>query len=162
SRNHIVTSLVEHHAVLETCRSLEEQGFAVTYLQPDEFGMISPESVRAAISDRTGLASIIHANNDVGTVNPIGAIDAIAGEREFLFHTDAVQSFGKIPLDVEPEGIDLMSLSAHKIYGPKGIGATYIRRGIPIDRVMHGGGQERGKRAGTENVPLAVGFAKAA
>ncbi|HEV8538251.1 MAG TPA: cysteine desulfurase family protein [Bacteroidota bacterium] len=162
SRNHIITSKGEHHAVLDTCRYLEQHGFEVTYLDIDPWGMVDPERVRQAITPRTGLISIMHASNEVGTINPIEAISQIAKEHSIPFHSDAVQTFGKLPLTVKTLGVDLLSISAHKIYGPKGIGALYIRKGVTIDRFMHGGGQERGRRAGTENVPLAMGFAEAA
>jgi cysteine desulfurase len=161
-KDHIITSKVEHHAVLESCGFLEEDGFRVTYVDVDGSGMVDPQSVEAAITPGTGLISIMHANNEVGTINPIAGLSSLARERNIVFHSDAVQSFGKLPLNVGPPGADLLSSSAHKIYGPKGIGALYIRNGTKIERFMHGGGQERGRRAGTENVPLAVGFAKAA
>ncbi len=161
-KDHIITNKAEHHAVLETCRSLEEDRFSVTYLDVDGEGLVSPEGVRKAITSRTSLVSVMHANNEVGTINPIKEIAAITKENGIAFHTDAVQSFGKIPVNVDELGIDLLSMSAHKIYGPKGIGALYIRKGVLLKRLIHGGGQERGRRAGTENVPLAVGFAKAA
>jgi len=161
-KDHIITNKAEHHAVLETCRSLEEDRFSVTYLDVDGEGLVSPEGVRKAITSRTSLVSVMHANNEVGTINPIKEIAAITKENGIAFHTDAVQSFGKIPVNVDDLGIDLLSMSAHKIYGPKGIGALYIRKGVLLKRLIHGGGQERGRRAGTENVPLAVGFAKAA
>ncbi|MBI4548029.1 MAG: cysteine desulfurase [Ignavibacteriae bacterium] len=161
-KNHIITSKAEHHAVLETCEFLEHNGFDVTYLNVDEYGMVDPADVRKAITPKTAIISIMHANNEVGTINPIEEIGLIGKEHGVVFHSDAVQSFGKLPLAVDQVKADLLSLSAHKIYGPKGIGALYIRKGTKIERFMHGGGQERGRRAGTENVPLAVGFAKAA
>lgn len=161
-KDHIITSKIEHHAVLETCGFLEETGFRVTYVRVDGAGMVDPLSIEAAITPGTGLISIMHANNEVGTINPIAGVASLAKERNIVFHSDAVQSFGKLPLNVDAPGADLLSLSAHKIYGPKGIGALYIRNGTKIGRFIHGGGQERGRRAGTENVPLAVGFAKAA
>jgi len=161
-KNHIVTSKAEHHAILETCGYLEKNGFAVTYVDVDAYGTVSPGSVRRAITPQTGLISIMHANNEVGTINPIGEIAAIAREEKILFHTDAVQTFGKLPLHVHELETDLLSISAHKIYGPKGIGALFIRKGVSVERILHGGGQERGRRAGTENVPFAVGFAAAA
>jgi cysteine desulfurase len=160
-KNHIITSKVEHHAVLETCTFLEEHGFGVTYLPVDTYGMVNPDELRKAVKKNSAVISIMHANNEVGTVNPISEIAMVAHENGILIHTDAVQSFGKIPVNVNELGVDLLSLSAHKIYGPKGIGALYIRKGTKVERFMHGGGQERGRRAGTENVPLAVGFAKA-
>jgi cysteine desulfurase len=161
-KSHVITNRTEHHAVLESCAFLEENGFSVTYLEVDQYGMVQPEDVRKAIRPETGLISIIHANNEVGTINPVGDISAIAREHGIPFHSDAVQSFGKLPVNVDELGVDLLTISAHKIYGPKGIGALYIRRGMQVDRFMHGGGQERGRRAGTENVSLSVGFAKAA
>lgn len=161
-KSHIITSKVEHHAVLETCEFLEEEGFSVTYLDVDGYGRVSPDDIRRVMTPKTGLISIMHANNEVGTINPIEEIAAVAKEHGIVFHTDAVQSFGKIPINVATMGIDLLSLSAHKIYGPKGIGAIVIRKGTEIDKFIHGGGQERGRRASTEAVPLAVGFAKAA
>lgn len=160
-KTHVVTSAVEHHAVLESCEALEREGFAVTYLPPDETGMVTVEQVAAAITEQTCLVSIMHANNEVGTVYPIKGMAAIAHGRGALFHTDAVQSVGKIPVRLKELEVDLMTLSAHKIYGPKGIGALVIRRGVDIENLVHGGGQERGRRPGTENVPLAVGFARA-
>jgi cysteine desulfurase len=160
-KNHIITTQGEHHAVLETCRYLEEQGFSVTYVDIDEFGIVSPEKIKKSITPRTGMISVMHVNNEVGVLNPIAEIGAIAKAQGIIFHSDAVQSFGKIPIDVDKLQVDLMSVSAHKIYGPKGIGALYIRKGVVLERLMHGGGQERGRRAGTENVPLAVGFANA-
>ncbi len=161
-KSHIITDKAEHHAVLEPCAFLEDQGFSVTYLNVDGSGMVNPDDVRRALTSATGLISIIHANNEVGTINKIAEIARIAGEHGILFHSDAIQTFGKIPMDVYAIGIDLLSMSAHKIYGPKGIGAVYVRKGVEIERFMHGGGQERGRRAGTEAVPLIVGFAKAA
>ncbi len=161
-KNHMITSKGEHHAVLDTCEYLEQQGFDVTYLELDQYGMVEPERVRKAITPKTGLISIMHANNEVGTINPIKEIGRIAKEHGIIIHSDVVQTFGKMPVNVDDLGVDLCSMSAHKIYGPKGIGALYIRKGVTIDRFMHGGGQERGWRAGTENVPLAVGFAEAA
>ncbi|MBI1804641.1 MAG: cysteine desulfurase [Ignavibacteriae bacterium] len=162
AKNHIITSKAEHHAVLDTCEFLGKNGFQITYLDVDRYGAVNPDSVRRAIMPATGLVSIMHANNEVGTLNPVAQIAAIAHEHGILFHSDAVQTFGKIPINVDEIGADLLSISAHKIYGPKGIGALFIRKGIVVERLMHGGGQERGRRAGTENVPLAVGFAKAA
>ena len=161
-KSHIVTSKVEHPAVLETCMALEKNDFAVSYVDVDAHGMVSPDNVQRAITPETGLISIMHANNEVGTINPITRIAAIAREHGILFHTDAVQTLGKLPIHVDELGVDLLSISAHKIYGPKGIGALFIRKGIVVERMLHGGGQERGRRGGTENVPLAVGFATAA
>jgi|SRR5579862_619750 len=161
-KTHIITSKTEHHAVLESCAFLESVGFSVTYVDSDSNGMIASEAIQAAIRPETGLVSIIHANNEVGTINPIAEIGKMCKEAGIVFHSDAVQSFAKIPLNVQEIPVDLLSLSAHKIYGPKGIGAMYLRRGVKADRFLHGGGQERGRRAGTENVAGAVGFAKAA
>jgi cysteine desulfurase len=158
---HIITSKVEHKAVLETCKFLEKQGFRVTYLPVDRTGMVSPESVEEAIEEDTILVSVMHANNEVGTVNPIARIGAICRERGILFHTDAVQSFCKLPIQVREMNIDLASFSAHKIYGPKGVGALFVRRGVRFLPLLHGGEHERNRRAGTENVPGIVGFAKA-
>ncbi len=160
--NHIITSQVEHAAVLKTCRLLEKDGFAVTYVPVDEYGMVDPDTIRQAIRKETILISIIHANNEVGTINPIAEIGALAQERGIYFHTDAVQSFGKVPIDVEAMNIHLLSISSHKIYGPKGVGALYVRRGIPLHSLLTGGGHEMGKRAGTHNVPGIVGLARAA
>jgi cysteine desulfurase len=159
--NHIITSSVEHPSVLNTCRFLESQGFKVTYLPVDGFGMVDPSDVRKAISKNTIIVSIMHANNEVGTINDIDEIGKITKEFEVLFHTDAVQTFGKLPIDVNKIGVDILSLSAHKIYGPKGIGGLYVRKGIKIQPQQYGGGQERNKRSGTENVPNIVGFRKA-
>jgi len=161
-KTHVITDNIEHHAILEPCGFLEENGFTVTYLGVDHYGMVQPDDVRKAILPETGLISIMHANNEIGTINPIQEISSIAKEHGIPFHSDAVQSFGKLPVNVDGLGVDLMTVSSHKIYGPKGIGVLYISKGITVDRFMHGGGQERGRRAGTENVSLAVGFAKAA
>ena len=160
--NHIVTSSIEHHAVLETCKFLEKQGFPVTYLPVDGYGMVDPSGVKKAITVKTILISVMHANNEVGTVEPIAEIGNIAREAEIYLHTDAVQTAGHIPVDVNKLNVDLLSISAHKLYGPKGIGALYIRKGTKVSSFMHGGDQERGKRASTENVPAIVGFGKAA
>src|SRR2546425_753792 len=163
--NHVVTAVTEHKAVLDTCKALERKGLAqVTYLPVDRFGMVDPEAVRQAITDKTVLVSIMYANNEVGTVNPIGEIGKIAREKGVLFHTDATQGVGKLPLDVEAMHVDLLSMSAHKMYGPKGVGALYVRAKNPRVRltpVMDGGGHERGFRSGTLNVPGIVGFGKA-
>ncbi len=159
---HVITSAAEHHAVLESCAYLEENGFRVTYLPVDHYGIVNPEDLRRAIAPDTGLVSIMHANNEVGSINPVRNIARITRERGILFHTDAVQSFGKIPVNVDELGVDLLSLSSHKLYGPKGIGGLFIRKGTELEQLIHGGGQERGRRAGTENVALAVGFAEAA
>ena len=161
-RKKIVTSLVEHEAVLEPCKRLEEDGFEVTYLPVDEFGTINIDDVKNAISDNdTCLVSIMLANNEVGTIQPIKEIALICREKNVLMHTDAVQGVGKIPIDVLDLGVDLMSISSHKINGPKGVGALYIRKGIKIHPMILGGGQEDGLRSGTENVASIVGFGKA-
>lgn len=159
--NHIITTKIEHHAVLHTCEYLEKQGFEVTYLDVNEEGVIDLEVLKAAIKDTTILISIMYANNEVGTIMPIKEIGAIAKERGITFHTDAVQAIGQVRIDVKEQNIDALSLSGHKIYGPKGIGVLYIRRGLRITNLIHGGAQERGRRAGTENVPAIVGIAKA-
>jgi cysteine desulfurase len=160
--NHIITTSIEHHAVLETCKFLERHGFIATYLPVDEYGMIDPDDVKKAITGKTILISVMNANNEVGTIQPIAEIAKIARKAGIPFHTDAVQTAGHIPVDVNNLGVDLLSMSAHKLYGPKGVGALYIRKGTKITPFMHGGGQERGKRASTENVPGIVGFGKAA
>lgn len=159
--NHIITSKIEHHAVLHTCEFLEKNGFEVTYLDVDENGMVHPEAVEAAIKETTILISIMYANNEIGTINPIKEIGAIAKAHKIPFHTDAVQAIGQVRIDVKDENIDLLSLSGHKINGPKGMGVLYIRRGLKIENLIHGGAQERGRRAGTENVAGIVGLAKA-
>jgi cysteine desulfurase len=162
--NHIITEKTEHKAVLDTCKRLEKQGYQVTYLQTDSKGLIDPDQVRAAITDKTILVSIMLANNEVGTVQPIGEIGKITREKGVLFHCDAVQGVGKIDFDVEKMNVDLASISAHKMYGPKGVGALYVRRSKPRVRVVaefDGGGHERGSRSGTLNVPGIVGFGKA-
>ena len=158
---HIITSKVEHHAVLHTCEFLEKEGFEVTYLIPDKYGMIHPEAVEKAIRKDTVLITIIHANNEVGTINPIEKIGDIAREKGVLFHTDAVQSFGKIPIDLSKLPVDLMSMSGHKIYGPKGVGVIFIRKGVRLIQQSYGGGHERNRRPGTENIPGIIGMAKA-
>ena len=160
--NHIITTSIEHHAVLESCKFLEGQGFEVTYLTIDKYGLVNPEDIRKAITDKTILISVMHANNEIGTIEPIPEIARMARGQEIYFHTDAVQTTGHIPVNVDELGVDLLSISAHKIYGPKGIGALYIRKGTRIVPFMHGGEQERGRRASTENVPAIVGFCKAA
>jgi cysteine desulfurase len=159
--NHIITSSIEHHAVLETCKFLGKQGFSITYLPVDGYGMVDPNDVKKTITKKTIMVSIMHANNECGTIEPIAEIGKIAREAEVYFHTDAVQTAGHIPLDVNESKVDLLSISAHKLYGPKGVGALYIKKGTRIDSFMHGGSQERGKRASTENVPGVVGFGKA-
>jgi cysteine desulfurase len=164
--NHVVTAVTEHKAVLDTCKALERKGLAsVTYLKVDQYGMVDPEDVRRAITDKTVLVSIMFANNEIGTINPLAEIGKITRERGVLFHTDAVQGVGKLPLDVETMNIDLLSMTAHKIYGPKGVGALYVRSKGPRVRlvpIIDGGGHERGMRSGTLNVPGIVGFGKAA
>ncbi|MCS6866584.1 MAG: IscS subfamily cysteine desulfurase [Gemmata sp.] len=162
--NHIITQATEHKAVLDTCKRLEREGFQVTYLPVDQYGQVHPDQVREAITEKTILVSIMTANNEIGTLQPISAIGRICKEKGVLFHTDAVQAVGKIPLDVEAMGIDLLSLTAHKIYGPKGIGALYVRKKDPRVRLepqIDGGGHERGMRSGTLPVPLIVGFGRA-
>ncbi len=160
--NHIITTSIEHHAVLETCKFLEKCGFNITYLPVDKYGMVDPDDVRRAITKNTVLISVMHANNEVGTIQPITEIGKIAKEAGVIFHIDAVQTVGHIPVDVNRFGVDLLSISAHKLYGPKGVGALYIRKGTKIMPFMLGGEQERRQRAGTENVPGIVGFGKAA
>ncbi len=159
--NHIITSAVEHHAVLHTCQELEKEGFEVTYLPVDEFGMVSAEDVKNAIKDTTVLVTIMMANNEIGTIMPIEEIGKITKEKGVLFHTDAVQAIGMIDIDVKRMNIDLLSMTGHKFYGPKGSGALYVRQGVKIAPFITGGGQERSKRAGTENVPAIVGLGKA-
>ncbi|MBM2825223.1 MAG: NifS2 [Dehalococcoidales bacterium] len=160
--NHIITSPIEHHAVLEPGRFLEKRGFKVTYLPVDEYGMVDPDDVKKAITSKTILISVMHANNEIGTVQPIAEIGKVAREAGVYFHTDAVQTVGHIPVDVNKLGVDLLSLSAHKLYGPKGVGVLYIRKGTRLVSFMHGGEQEKGRRASTENVPGIVGLGKAA
>ena len=159
--NHIITSAIEHHAVLHTCQWLEKQGFTVTYVPVDEYGQVNPQDVEAAITDQTILISIMAANNEIGTLQPIREIARIAHAHKIPFHTDAVQAIGAIPVDVQEIGCDILSLSAHKFHGPKGVGALYIRQGTRVDTFMHGGAQERGKRATTENLAGIVGLAEA-
>lgn len=159
---HIITSKIEHHAILHTCKWLEKHGFEVTYLDVDEKGLISPEELEKAIRPDTILISIMAANNEIGTIEPLAEIGEIAHKHGILFHTDAVQAFGHIPLDVDAMHIDMLSASGHKINGPKGIGLLYIRKGVKIRSFIHGGAQERQRRAGTHNVPGIVGFGKAA
>jgi len=160
--NHIIASSIEHHAVLESCHFLERRGTRVTYLPVDKYGLVDPEDVSAAITEKTVLISIMHASNEVGTIQPIAEIGKIARERGIPLHTDAVQTAGHIPVNVDEMGVDLLSMSAHKLYGPKGVGALYIRKGTRLVSFMHGGEQERRRRASTENVPGIVGFGRAA
>ena len=160
--NHIITTAIEHHAVLESCKFLEKMGCSVTYIPVDKYGLVDPDNVKGAITDKTILISVMHANNEVGTIQPIAEISKIAREAGVYLHTDAVQSAGHIPADVNLLGVDLLSMSAHKLYGLKGVGALYVRTGTKLVSFMHGGGQENGRRAGTENVPGIVGFGKAA
>jgi len=159
---HVVTSAVEHHAVLRSCQALEAQGFAVTYVPVDGTGRVDPEAVARALRADTILVSIMHANSEVGTLQPITEIGRLTRERGIPFHVDAVQTFGKLPIDIHGMGIDLLSFSSHKIYGPKGIAGLYVRKGTRMVPVQHGGEHERRRRAGTENVPGVVGLAKAA
>jgi len=159
--NHIITSSIEHHAILETGHFLETQGFKVTFLPVDEYGMVNPDDVRRAITGKTILVSIMHANNEIGTIQPIPEIARITREAGVYLHTDAVQTVGHIPLSVDELGVDLLSMSAHKLYGPKGVGFLYVRKGTRLVPFMHGGEQESGRRAGTHNVPGIVGLGKA-
>lgn len=159
--NHIITTSIEHHAVLHTCEYLKKHGFKITYLPVDEYGLVDIEEVKRTITDQTILISIMYANNEVGTIEPIEEIGKIAKERGILFHTDAVQAVGHIPVNVADLNCDMLSLSAHKFYGPKGIGALYIKKNVKIHPYMHGGAQEKGRRAGTENIPAIVGLGKA-
>lgn len=160
--NHIITSKIEHHAVLHTCEYLEKEGFEVTYLDVDQYGLVGTDDLKNAIKDSTILISIMYANNEIGTIQPIKELAQIAKEKGIIFHTDAVQAYGNEIIDVEGLGIDLLSISAHKIYGPKGVGALYIRKGTKIHQLIHGGAQEKKRRAGTENTPGIVGLGKAA
>ncbi|SHH61090.1 cysteine desulfurase NifS [Sporanaerobacter acetigenes] len=159
--NHIITSKIEHHAVLHTCEFLERQGFKITYLDVDEYGVVDIEQLKNSITDETILISIMFANNEIGTIQPIKEIGEIAEEKGIYFHTDAVQAIGNIKIDVNELNIDLLSLSAHKFHGPKGVGALYIRQGVKLDNLIEGGAQEKNRRAGTENVPGIVGLGKA-
>ena len=160
--NHIITTKIEHHAILHTCAYLESLGAKITYLDVDKDGLVNPEDVRAAITPETILISVMFANNEIGTIEPIKEIGEIAKEHKILFHTDAVQAFCQVPINVDEMNIDMLSSSAHKINGPKGIGFLYIRKGVKIKSFVHGGAQERKRRAGTENVPGIVGYGKAA
>ena len=159
--NHIITTKIEHHAILGACEFLEKHGFEVTYLDVDEFGVVSPEAVESAIKENTILISVMMANNEIGTVEPIKEIAGVAKKHKVAFHTDAVQAIGHVPVNVTELGVDMLSLSAHKFHGPKGVGMLYIKNGTRIDNLIHGGGQERGKRAATENLAGIAGLAKA-
>jgi len=159
--DHILTSPIEHHAVIETCKFLGRRGFSITYLPVDEYGLVDPSDVKKAITDKTILISVMHANNEIGTIEPIAEIGRIAREAGIYFHTDTVQTVGHIPINVDELGVDLLSISAHKLYGPKGVGALYIRKGTKLLPLIHGGEQEGMRRASTENVPGIVGFGKA-
>lgn len=159
---HIITSKIEHPAVLETLKYLQDRfSFEITYMPVDKYGMVNPSDVEKAITSETILITVMHANNEVGTINPIEEIGKIAKEQNIIFHTDAAQSCGKIPVDVNTINVDLLTIAGHKLYAPKGIGALYIRNGTKLDKFMHGAGQEKGRRAGTENVPQIVGLGKA-
>ncbi len=159
--NHIITSAIEHPAVRETCKYLEKSGFEVTYLPVYEEGIVRVSDLEDAITDKTILITIMHANNEIGTIQPIAEIGKIARENKIYFHTDAVQTVGKIPVNVEEMNVDMLSLSAHKVYGPKGIGALYVKKGVRLEPIIHGGGHEKGLRPGTENVSGIVGLGKA-
>ncbi len=161
-KGHIITSAIEHHAILETGHFLETQGFRITFLPVDEYGMVDPDDVRRAITDKTIIVSIMHANNEIGTIQPIAEIAKITKKAGVYLHTDAVQTVGHIPFNVDGLGVDLLSLSAHKLYGPKGVGILYVRKGTRMTSFMHGGDQEFGRRASTHNVPSIVGLGKAA
>lgn len=160
-KKHIITSVFEHHAILHTCQDMEKKGFEVTYLPIDENGLVSPEDVKNALREDTALVTIMFANNEIGTIQPIAEIASVCKEKGVLFHTDAVQAVGNVEIDVHAMGIDMLSLSGHKIHAQKGVGALYVRKGIALPNLLHGGAQERNKRAGTENVPAIVGLGKA-
>ena len=160
--NHIITTKIEHHAMLHSCAFLEKEGCQITYLDIDQEGRIDLKQLEDAITDKTVLISIMLVNNEIGTIQPVKEAAAIAKKHGILFHTDAVQGLGNVPIDVKDMGVDMMSVSSHKIYGPKGSGALYIRKGVNIANYMHGGGQESRKRAGTENLAGIIGFGKAA
>jgi cysteine desulfurase len=159
--NHIITSSIEHHAITEPCKLLEKHGYSVTYVKVDKYGTVSPDDVQKAITDKTVLISIMHANNEIGTIQPIAEIGKIARAKGIYFHVDAVQTVGHIPANVDQLNVDLLSLSAHKFYGPKGVGALYVRKGTRIEPFLRGGDQEKGKRASTHNTPGIVGLGRA-
>ncbi len=159
--NHIITSSIEHHAITEPCKFLEKHGFLITYVKVDKYGLVDPEEVKKAITDKTILVSIMHANNEIGVIEPIAQISKVCKEKEICFHTDAVQTVGHIPVKVNDLGVNLLSLSGHKFYGPKGVGVLYIRKGTRLETLMHGGDQERGRRGSTYNTPGIVGLGKA-
>jgi cysteine desulfurase len=159
--NQIITSAIEHHAVYDSCKYLEKDGFEVVYLPVNTEGLVNPDDLKATLSDRTILVSIMHANNEVGTIQPIQELSRIAQQRQVLFHTDAVQTVGSIPVNVQELDVALLSMASHKLYGPKGVGALYVRKGVRVPPLIHGGAQERNRRAGTENVASIVGMAKA-
>ncbi len=160
-KKHIITSVFEHHAILHTCKDMEKKGWDVTYVPIDEKGLVNPEDVKNAIREDTALVTIMYANNEIGTIQPIEEIAAVCKENKVIFHTDAVQAVGHVEIDVHKMGIDLLSLSGHKIHAQKGVGALYVRKGIALPNLLHGGAQERNKRAGTENVPAIVGLGTA-
>ena len=160
-KTHIVTTAIEHPAVLNTCKALEKEGFTVTYLPVDNYGIVSPESVKNAITDKTAIVAVMYANNEIGTVEPIAEITKVAHEGGALMFTDAVQAIGNIDINLHELGVDMLALSGHKLHAPKGIGVLYIKKGVVIDNLIDGGGQENRKRAGTENIPYIVGLAKA-
>ncbi|GAB6284282.1 MAG: cysteine desulfurase NifS [Methanoregula sp.] len=159
--NHIITTRIEHHAILHAAQFLEREGFDVTYLPVDRYGLVDPATLEAAITEKTILISIMYANNEIGTIEPIAELGAIARAHKVYFHTDAVQAIGNVPIDVKAQNIDMLSLSAHKFYGPKGVGALYIKKGVRIENLVHGGAQERKRRAGTENLAGIIGMGKA-
>lgn len=159
--NHIISTSIEHHAVLHCLDFLKQRGFEVTLVPVDKYGLVDPEDVRRVITDKTILISVMHANNEIGTIEPVEEIGAIAREREIIFHTDAVQTVGAIPVDVDALNVDLLAVSGHKLYAPKGVGALYIRKGVRLTAMLHGGNQERRRRAGTENVAGIVGLGRA-
>lgn len=160
-KKHIITSVFEHHAILHTCQAMEKNGFEVTYLPVYENGIVKPEDVKNAIREDTAIVTIMYANNEIGTIQPVEEIAAICREKGVIFHTDAVQAVGHVKIDVHAQGIDMLSVSGHKIHAQKGVGALYVRKGIPMTNLIYGGAQERNRRAGTENLPAIVGFAKA-